>query len=348
MKGVRLILQAMALLPIAFAAGTLHASAQQSESVASIVEKFIDAEFVPLLRQYDPKLAVGEAACPSAEDFSNGKTVYCTLPVGAVPLQVGLTYSDEKKTYEFVPASFFEMDRLEFLEQASILGDYGVKAEVKCGDPRFRLLAIGTIFTCALSGVPTATTVRFRSEANGQYFVYNPDGMKSPAWLTTALDEHKAGKPTILDGATVGTWIQHILEAAVLMSGGSQTPIVVQCPPSLDVTGSNRAICIVTFRGKDVRREVFVDPIKGVDTRSLDAVINLHEVGMTIAGQMDERLKDGGKTPDAVLRCGTGLLVVAPKGTFQCDGTANGRPFRIEVTVTDVKGAFEYKVVDDK
>jgi Domain of unknown function (DUF4333) len=348
MKGVRLVAQAMALLPIAFAGGTLHASAQQSVSVASIAEKFIDTEFAPVLQRYDRKLAIAAATCPSTPDFSNGKTVYCTLPVDAVPLQVGLTYSDEKKTYEFVPASFFEMDRLEMLEQASILGDYGVKAQVKCGDPRFRLLAIGTIFTCALSGVPTATTVRFRSDANGQYFAYNPDGMKSPAWLTTAIDEHKAGKPTILDGATVGTWIQNFLEANMLTSGDSPTPIVVRCPQSLDVTGSNHVTCIVTVRDKDVRREVFVDPIKGVDTRSLDAVVDLHEVGMTIADQMDQRLKDGGKTPDAVLRCGTGLLVVAPKGTFRCDGTVNGRPLRIEVTVTDVTGAFEYQAVDEK
>jgi hypothetical protein len=121
-------------LLVAFAAGTLHASAaQQSESAVSLAEKFILAQFVPQLGQYDQKLTLGQAECPSAADFTDGKIVNCTLFVDAVPLQIGLTYSDEKKTYVFAPSSFFEMDRLEMLEQATILSDYGVSVEMQCG-----------------------------------------------------------------------------------------------------------------------------------------------------------------------------------------------------------------------
>jgi hypothetical protein len=141
--------------------------------------------------------------------------------------------------------------------------------------------------------------------------------------------------------------MQHAIEANRLTTGEAATPISVRCLPSVDLTGSSRVTCIANIHDKDVRREVFVDPVRGIDTRAIDALIDLRLAGLAIGDNLSQRPNSDGKTR-AVLHCGTGFLVVAASGTFDCEGTAAGKPLRIEVTVTDTTGAFDYKVVDQK
>jgi Domain of unknown function (DUF4333) len=331
-----------ALLGSCIAAGSDKANA----IISADVEQMINNQFVPELQAFDRSLTVTLARCPDTLDFSGGKTVYCTIKVDDTPIQVGIVYAPSTNTASFLKASFYEVRQLNRLEKALLLSGYEVRAEVDCGDPPFRLVPVGTEFTCAVTGSPAVSSLRLKAQADGQVFTFNPPGLSSPAWISAAVDQHKAGKETTLDGAAVEKWIADSAEAEYLAYSGDSQPaltIVVHCPSKMDVTGSKHVQCVVTIDGHDVRHDVSIDDVKGVDDKSLDAVIDQQKVERAAQDDFNTRLKQNSLPANAVVHCGRGILVVTPPGTFYCTATAGGDSYKVEVSVEDAKGTVHWR-----
>jgi hypothetical protein len=314
----------------------------QSTEASSAAKQLIDSQFVPLLRAYDTSLSVSLATCPDKLDFSDDNKPYCTITVNDVNLYVGLVYDASTKMVSIAPARFFEFDQVERGQEKTLLNEYGLKGEVHCGDPRYRLLPVGTVLTCSVTGSPKVSVLRLRVESSG-LFTYNPPGLSSPAWMLNAIAQHDAGKQTIIDGPTVAAWIQFIVTAP---AASNQHPAVqVHCPSSVDVTGTKHAVCIVSIQGHDLRREVFIDPIKGVDSRTLDVPVDLATVQRETQDDLNRRLQKGALQADGVVRCNTGLLVVTPPFTFYCEAFGGGNPYKVEVRVVDTTGTVQWHFI---
>ena len=234
-----------ALLLALVALCAVAAGDTSSSDDSSTAKQFIDTQIVPRLRAYDERLSVSSATCPDKFDFSDSKMPYCTITINNVPVQVSIGYEASRNKISIPLFSFFEMDAVERLERATLLNENGVTADVQCGAPRYRLLPVGTVFTCAVTGAPSVSELRLRAEDNGQLFAFNPKGLSSPAWMLDAIAEHAAGKQTIIDGSTIASWIRFLLTAS--LAANTQSDVQVHCPTSVDVTGAKHAICIVSI-----------------------------------------------------------------------------------------------------
>jgi hypothetical protein len=335
----RLLATAAALVVTTAAGGSDNAASVSSATA----KQFIDSKIVPAIRGSDANLSVSPASCPDKLDFSGKRTPYCTIMVNGVPVEVDISYDPSANSISISPASFFELDHVERLEKTLLLNSYGVKADISCGAPRYRLLPVGTIFTCSVVGSSTVSALRIRAEADGQLFTFNPTGQSSPAWMTTALAQHDEGKPTIIDGSTLAKWIQQLLQEGVAATNEPQPLMQDRCPPTVDLSGANHAICIVTMEGQDIRREVFIDPVKGIDTRTLDVPVDLSMVQHAIQNDLNQKLERAGHAVDGVVSCKPGLLVVTPPATFSCSATAGGKAYKVEVNVIDTKGTANWR-----
>lgn len=236
-------------------------------------------------------------------------------------------------------------EQVKRLEEKLLVNSYALKGEVHCGDPRFRLLPVGAVLTCSVTGSPKVSALHL-SVASSGIFTANPPGLSSPAWMLGALSQHAAGKQTILDGPTVAAWIQLFLTAPA--ASDQQRNVQLRCPPSVDVTGTRHSTCIVSIQGHDLRREVFIDPVKGVDTRALDVPVDLATVQHEIQDDLNRRLQRGGLQADGVVRCNTGFLVVTPPLTFYCDAFGAANPYRVEVKVVDTTGTVNWRFISGK
>ena len=161
--------------------------------------------------------------------------------------------------------------------------------------------------------------------------------------MLNAIAQHDAGKRTIVDGPTIAAWIQFLLTAT---AANNQHPAVqVRCPSSVDVTGAKHALRIVSIQGHDVRREIFVDPVKGVDSRTLDVPVDLATVQHETQDDRNRRLQQSGLKADGVVHCNAGLLVVTPPSTFYCDAFGGGKPYKVEVRVADTTGMLNWHFI---
>lgn len=332
-----------ALLLALVALCAVAAGDTSSSDDSSTAKQFIDTQIVPRLRAYDERLSVSSATCPDKFDFSDSKMPYCTITINNVPVQVSIGYEASRNKISIPLFSFFEMDAVERLERATLLNENGVTADVQCGAPRYRLLPVGTVFTCAVTGAPSVSELRLRAEDNGQLFAFNPKGLSSPAWMLDAIAEHAAGKQTIIDGSTIASWIRFLLTAS--LAANTQSDVQVHCPTSVDVTGAKHAICIVSIQGHDLRREIFIDPVKGVDTRTLDVPVDLAVVQRETRDDLNRRLQQGGLQADGVVHCKSELMVVTPPSTFYCDAFGGGTPYTVEVRVLDTTGTVQWHFI---
>jgi hypothetical protein len=278
-------------------------------------------------------------------DLGAGKVAYCTISINNVPVTVGVVYDAKTDKLSLAQASFYEFDRLEQLEKASLLSDYSISADVHCPGARYQLIPVGTILTCSVTGSPGVASLRLRAEPNGNVFTFNPSGTTSPAWITDALKVHAAGNQTILDGAVVARWDQDALKNSMIAGGNPATTVSVTCPEKLDLSGTNHAVCTVLLSGLTMHREVFIDPVKGLDARSMDAAIDQQKVQRMAQDDLNARLQQNGLQADAVVHCSSGLIVVTPPGVFYCDATAGGKTYKLEVSVEDAKGTVRWRAV---
>jgi hypothetical protein len=334
-----------ALVTLVGVLASAAAPAPASDTVAPhILEQFVDQQFVPPLRSYDQHLSIGAARCPRALDRRAAQKVYCTVSVDGVPVSVGV-FSDEASHLALVQSSFFDFQGVASLEKAELLEQYDVTAtDVRCPGPRFRNLPIGETVSCYADGSFGRKPLSLTVYANGVIYMQKPAGSLAPAWMRSAIDAHAAGKRTIVDGATLALWQQQANEAA-LAARHQAGSISVQCPPTVDLSGSKHAICTYRFHGSSIRLDVHIDPVRGVSSVPLDAILDWDKLERTARETIDSDLRANGRTPDASVRCDRTVLVATPPAVFYCSIVAGGKSYKAQVTLKDGLGNVQFTIV---
>ncbi len=309
-----------------------------------ILEQFIDRQFVPPLRSYNEHLTIGDARCPRALDPKGTHKIYCTVTVDGVPVSVGVI-SGDASNLALVPSSFFDVDSLERLEKSELLEQYDVTAtDVRCPGPRFRNLDVGETVSCYADGSSGRKPLSLTVYANGVIYMQKPAGSLAPAWMRSAIEAHAAGKRTIVDGPTLAIWQQQVNEAALAArhQGG---PISVQCPPTVNLSGSKHAICTYRLHGSSIRLDVHIDNVRGISSVPLDAIIDWDKLERTARESIDSSLRANGQAPDASVRCDRRALVATPPAVFYCGIVAGGKSYRAQVTLKDGLGNVQFTIV---
>ncbi|MEO7201792.1 MAG: hypothetical protein ABI431_03690 [Candidatus Tumulicola sp.] len=155
--------------------------------------------------------------------------------------------------------------------------------------------------------------------------------------MRSAIDAHAAGKRTILDGPTLAMWQQQANEAA-LAARHQGRPISVQCPPTVDLSGLKHAICTHRLHGSSIRLDVHIDPVRGVSSVPLDAILDWDKLERTARESIDSSLRANGRAPDASVRCDRTVLVATPPAVFYCSIVAGGKSYKAQVTLKDGLG----------
>jgi hypothetical protein len=321
------------------------APAPASDTIAPhILEQFVDQQFVPALRSYDQHLTIGDARCPRALDRRAAQKVYCTVSVDGVPVSVGVI-SNDGSHLALVQSSFFDFQGVAGLEKAELLEQYDVTAsDVHCPGPRFRNLAVGATVSCYADGSVGRKPLNLTVYANGIIYMQKPAGSLAPAWMTSAIDAHAAGKRTIVDGPTLAFWQQQVNEAALAArhQGGN---ISVQCPPTVDLSGSKHAICTYRWHASSIRLDVHIDKVRGISSVPLDAILDWDKLERTARESIDSSLRANGRTPDAWVRCDRTELVATPPAVFYCSIVADGKSYKAQVTLKDGLGNVQFTIV---
>jgi hypothetical protein len=310
------------------------------------VRQVIDTKLAALMHTYDPGLSIAPAVCPERIDVSGGKRAYCTVRVNGEPVRVSVTYAGPPQKFLVAKdTSFIEMAMVERSEEASLLSEHGIRASVRCGTPRYRLLDVGTRFTCSVENSTKLKTLRLKTEADGRLFTYNPAGMFSPRWMVEALREHTSGSATIVDGATVAAWIREgVVDALPAARLGAPPQIVTECPASLHLTGTQHGRCSESINKLRVRLDVWIDA-SGLHGQALDAVIDRSKVRRAAQDDFNGLLQRNGFAPTAAVHCDSGLLVVTPPGIFYCTARIAGKAYRVEVKIDDSKGTAHWRAI---
>lgn len=333
------------VLAIALAACSVqHKDAVDGKSV----QRKIDESITPLLKVYDPSLKIGRAVCEPIIVQEKGTMGTCTLTVNGVPLDIRVVGAPAPELFkvDFAGRFFFTMPYVERLTEKELADTYGVSASVNCGAPRVRLLKPDEKFSCALTGIPGHTSIDLNGTSRGQIFFPKLKGLRERnSFADVALSLHEHGKATTVKGSDV-------VRFAMLSSGttGAQQKFSVVCPPVLDLTGTKHGMCNVVYLGveKPQRLDVWIDETSGLSIRPIDAVVDRKKVERMAQDDLNRRLSDNGDKPDAAVSCDPGILVVQPPSTFDCRATADGKRYRLVVTVSDYRGNVGWKGVPIK
>ncbi len=110
----------------------------------------------------------------------------------------------------------------------------------------------------------------------------------------------------------------------------------------VDFAGGVHTAAIPGVR-KLMRIGFWIDPVVGFHVRPIDAVIDRGKVQQMAQEDVNRRLSENGDTPDAVVTCAKGLIVVKPPATFDCRLTSGRKRYRLLVNVQDWKGTVSWR-----
>jgi hypothetical protein len=313
------------------------------------VQRTIDTRLSTILKSESPKLAIAASRCPAHIDVSNGKVAYCTLDIDDVAIPVRVVYrTGGPQSYAVDLGGFiFAIPDLERTTNLLFRVRYGFHVSTHCGSPKVRLYRPGTIFRCPIVGLPNVSTIRFRTVANGQVFTYNPPGLQSETsrWLSLLLKEYNSGAITMASGAEAAKFIDSDIKIENAVAPSLHQVGRVRCPPSIELTGRKRGICLVSADGKDLRVSVWIDRKDGFKYRPLDEPIDMQHIAETATQDLNRRLIASGNPGDALVGCGTGIVIVHPPTKFYCALRAGGGSGRLEVEVY-AQGGLRWRGVD--
>jgi hypothetical protein len=314
------------------------------------VQQKIDETITPLLHSYDPSLKIEPSICEPTIVQYPGNMGSCDLTVNGVPLKIrvaGAGPPDHFKV-DFGGAFFFEMAQVEKLQENILARNFTIHGAVSCGDPRIRLLQAGTYLTCSVSGTPSVKSLRLKAMANGNIYTYNPPGLSSSFPIPQSLlTLHKQGKLTIANGQDVEAFIS---EGMAVYPSTHNRNLSARCPSSMDLTKSNRGVCVVPIPGlsSPQRIAVWIDDALGICTRPLDAIVDRERVQNLAQADLNRRLRDNGDVADATVKCERGLVVIPWPSTFDCKATAGGKRYKLVVLVQDFKGTVSWRGIAER
>ncbi|MBV8281746.1 MAG: DUF4333 domain-containing protein [Candidatus Eremiobacteraeota bacterium] len=306
------------------------------------VKHTIDTKLGGYLASYDSGLKIGPSRCPDHIDVSGGKTARCTLEVDGGELPIRVVYFGPPQNFKAnFDGVFVEMNRVEKLEQEQLLNDYRISAKVHCPGSRVALLKVGATFKCAVEGSPKVSSVAVKVlNDKGMIYTYDPPGLTKDEPFAAPVAAHRQGQRSVVDGRALEHWITTSARILNSVTSTRKHNLSASCPTMVDLSGKNRAVCILSVDEYHVRQAVWIDNVNGIRSRPLDALVDKTYVQRFAQNDINNRLTEHGLQPDAAIDCGTGVIVVTPPATFNCKMTGGGRKFRLEVVVDDASGGF--------
>jgi hypothetical protein len=280
------------------------------------VARTIDTKIAPMLRTV-PGLAVGNAACPEHLDISNGKTVYCTLPAGGMTVRVAITSGKDYGTYFVHQADgLLDMRSIERNEHAALANEYGLRADVRCGPPRFRALPPGARLNCRLAGrnLPTDHLDFKVMDAASHLFTFRPHGARWRALdvVLPYIALHKHGRRTIVPGAVLARHLHTTIQTQADSDPHGRTAVgTATCPHDVDLSGPRHGVCRMIVLGKSLRYETWIDEPAGLNVRGLDFALDTKRVAAAAVTTYREKLVAAGLPQMVAVDCGAGRVVIA-------------------------------------
>jgi hypothetical protein len=312
------------------------------------LEQQIDQKFPTFYRQAAPDLPLGQAHCPAGlMKLDHGKVGRCTFDLGTVSIPIVVTLGPKNQLQYRADAFLFDIRRVAPYIQSNLLQSYGVRASVDCGDPRYRVLRSGARLSCRLKGEHLPRSVAVEVMDGGKLFIHDLPGLKSrEAALTQPLiEQDKAGHAIIVSGETMEKIFETNLPALQAVSAQQHLRMsAVSCPPSVDLTGSKRAVCHFDVSGKNVR---VVFWIKGNDwhMEALDVAFSKSWMEATAASYYRQLELNNGFTVKIAVHCNwPDALVLTPPASRDCVMTVDKDKRRLTIQVPTASGVLNYYV----
>ncbi|HEY1655893.1 MAG TPA: hypothetical protein VGF86_12350, partial [Candidatus Tumulicola sp.] len=155
----------------------------------------------------------------------------------------------------------------------------------------------------------------------------------------------KPASLSFLEGSEVEAYITR---AYLSVAAPNPQDLSVSCPTVVDLSEPKRAICLVQLKDKDLaqRLSIWIEEPNGFRERPIDAVLDRQHVQQMAQTDLNNRLQANGLPTDAVVDCGTGLVVVPVGGTFECKSAVGGKSYRLIVTALDFKGTVSWHGIE--
>ncbi len=306
----------------------------------------IDRTIVPALRAAHPALAFGKTACPGQIDVAYDATGTCTIPAGGTSLPVEV--ANGPGSVPFVVhrvQALLVLDETEKRLSAQLLETYGIRAAVRCGEPRVRVVAVKTELGCT-------TALTSRRPVRLAVTVWDRDGDAGfwplpgvPALATTALGPylraHADGRPAVVPGPVLARLVH--AQARALLDGDIERLRLLgaaSCPARADFTGSRHVVCTVRVGGKPLRRDMWMN--NGWIDTSAPVVVDVAQVRAMAARFFQDDLAATGLT-FAAIDCGPDrIVIVEPGSALPCTVSKAGQSVPLSVTVTDHSGRVRF------
>jgi|ERR1700678_2332697 len=280
-------------------------------------------------------------------ELDHGRVGHCTFELGAIALPIRVSLDSSNQIQYVVDGLFFDMHRIQPYIASDLLQEFGVSANVDCGDPRYRVLKAGARFSCTVTGVPSASVVNAKVLANGSVFIYNPPGLKSVETSLTQplIAKHKKGQQVIVSQAVLEQSFQ-TFEALLRQRLAKENVRIegLSCPKTADISGDKRAICNLGVSGRNIQLAFW---IKNSDwnMETVQVVFPRAKMETAAATYYAELERNNGFNVPVSVHCPwPDLLVVTPPATRDCALVVDKVKRRLTIRMLDHTGSFNYYV----
>ncbi|MDB5043777.1 MAG: hypothetical protein JWN27_4503 [Candidatus Eremiobacteraeota bacterium] len=302
------------------------------------VARTINVQITPVVRSVEPALRPGAASCPAHLDISEGKVGHCTLPVGGIAVPIAVTSGKEFATFFVrIDGVLLPMSKVERYLAAHILREYDVRATASCGDPRVRVIAVGSHIRCAIRGKGIPGQIEFKvTNAAGNVFIYRFPHMqlRDATLFGPYLTLHRAGRPTIMPGAVLAALIRRTAidtedpDAARMLRG-----LRVDCPARADLTGDRHVQCSVSVDAGTMPYEAWIDGTATFQVRAQRTLANTKRISLIAARYYENKLEAAQLPRRVSVDCGPDRVTFIDRDTkLMCRLDAGEGPRQLTIS----------------
>lgn len=322
----------------------LHRDTPVTTTDGASVQRVIDKRLAAYLKSEDANLTFAPSRCPATIDVGGGNVQHCILPIDGVDIPV--------KVVSGAPSQLFKVDldggvidthAIEWGMGERVMAENHLKVTAVCPPPRIHLIKTGEVVRCTIYGLGRASHFDVKLMPSGKFWTSRPSGVRDPQWFTDTLSRHKQGRTTQVSGAAIAGFIEEGGREKNVMAAQKLSSVKVECPPVLDLSRKNHAVCTSRVKGLTVHYDVSIDDVNGLRYSSLDLVVDGNQMEHLMAKDMNEQLSENGYASSAAVACKHGIYLVQVGVPIFCDVTIGGKWNRLQVD-TQADGSFRWHI----
>jgi hypothetical protein len=264
------------------------------------------------------------------------------LDGGVLPITVSAD-----KSQRFVvkqAAAVLSMGRIERRLNEQLFDAYNLDMKVHCGGPRVRVVSVGTLMHCDVTGpLSRKSQLAFKVrdvDANLSLEPLRGVRRADAPYLQRYVEAHEKGDATIVPGGLVERYISDELHKKFAGSADLRDLGRIACPSHLDLTRSKRGECTLTLAHQVMHEDVWI-PKGRFAFAPREATLPIAKVTSTATAYYDSRIRAAGGSDFTHVDCGgRRIVVLLPGSSFDCALRVAKRSFILKVTATDTAGTF--------